>query len=292
MKNFLLICLCFIALFLEWCYNHNIIDEDDIVTLQYSETFEYSGDLICKSADEELDYIKDLNELPKCDELDVDKNRDIISIDDIVTNCSYKTNDIRYSEIWWGGWLLPQIYIMEDDYVMPSIFSEEKFQNICKLWDEIMINVQERYIPFVEFLDKHNMKEKKLISIALPRLESVQGSSFYFSGRDSFITWNEYWESWNNYYLYGSFYPIEGSDIYLVFNDEVFYAWKIDILPVGDYEIMSDWRRNVIDFVWNSLKITKMDSIQLNFDTNIDTIIFEHNGVIWTYTTKTCILNI
>lgn len=282
-----------LSILLAWCQKSKEVEYNNTKKTEltgYSSNLTYDSPFISQDI---LDNSLQSDDIPQCNEKNNFNNENILNIDDVVKNCSYKENYIYYYGIWWGWWLLPQIYIMEDDYVMPSIFLEDKSENICKIGDKIMINVWERYASFIEFLDKHDIKWKNLISVALPRLESIQGSSFYFSGRESFITWNEYWEKWDNYYLYGSFYPITDSNIYLVFNDKVFYAWKINTLSVGDFEIISDWRRNVVSFVENSLRVTKMDSIQLNFDVNnLDVTKFEPNSIIWTYTVKTCTLSI
>ena len=204
--------------------------------------------------------------IPLCNDIDIDWNTEIINIDDIVENCTYE-EWTAYSWNWgWCWWLTPHLYITKDIIWYFDIVADEDHPIICKsprAW--IIKSLSGDFEDLATFWYKHGISKKALIDTLEARTDEEVFRNecwYYFCNGDICEQFYRpsYWENENHYYIYWYRYPINGPyETVLLVDDKLYMLWQSENMFNEDRRPnpVKQWRWVVYWLDWDKLIVKR-----------------------------------
>ena len=245
-----------------------------------------------------------MSQFPKCTPIQVRPfaEWEPIDIDKVAVNCKYEQGDIYFSSTDGLGGRCGMISIFnegifdwdDDDQVKWPVCQSK--ENGISLWEPIG-----EYKVLAEFMKRHWLPEKKLIeSAGILCQQRWEPREEFFCGQTklckSLKNLAEYWEAWENYFIFGTRpYAEDSYRNYLVINDKLYSKGEGSILENSQWYITQEWDRRVSQIIPEKIVLRRLTqgSFVEPYKSNPDllsTLWEKDDGktVIGSYKVKTC----
>ena len=184
-----------------------------------------------KIVDEIVEKKENDENIPQCNDIDINWDAEIINIDDVVENCTYQEWTAYSWDKGWCWWLMPQLYITKDKLWMFDLSDTKEVCKSIRAW--IIRDLWGHYEDINTFVYKHWLYKKWLIDSILPQTEEeINGNKcwFYYCDDENLCSQfyrPSYWENENHYYIYWYRYPKEFPyEVMLVVDDKLYRLWE------------------------------------------------------------------
>lgn len=204
--------------------------------------------------------------IPLCNDIDLNRNTKYTYIDNVVENCTYE-EWTAYSWNWgWCWWVMPQLYITKDTIWYFDIVADDDHPIICKsprAW--IIKSLSGDFEDLATFWYKHWISKKALIDTLEARTDEEvfrNGCWYYFCNGDICEQFYRpsYWENDNHYYIYWYRYPINGPyETVLLVDDKLYMLWQSENMFNEDHRPnpVKQWRWVVYWLDWDKLIVKR-----------------------------------
>ena len=224
------------------------ISEDNL-TISTSKWAQYQfqrndQDQSWNTAEESEESIENNEDVVLCNDIDINRNTEIINIDDVVENCTYEEWTAYSWDKGWCWWVMPQLYITKDKLWMFDLSNTKELCKSTRAW--IIRDLWDNYEDINTFVYKYWLYKKWLIDSILPQTEEeINGNKcwFYYCDDENLCSQfyrPSYWENENHYYIYWYRYPNEFPyETLLVIDDKLYRLWNFE-------EMFENWWPNPI----------------------------------------------
>ena len=264
MKKYLfLFSLLTCGVLLTWCFEKaevNVEQDNSILTWGFSEIQDNENKI-------EEPIEETINEnIPLCNDIDLNLDTKYTYIDNVVENCTYE-EWTAYSWNWgWCWWLMPQLYITKDTIWYFDITADEDHPIICKsprAW--IIKSLSGDFEDLATFWYKHWITKKALIDTLEARTDEEvfrNGCWYYFCNGDICEQFYRpsYWENDNHYYIYWYRYPLNGPyETVLLVDDKLYMLGQSENMFDEDSRPnpVKQWRWVVYWLDWDKLIVKR-----------------------------------
>lgn len=168
-----------------------------------------------------------------CNDIDINRDAEIIEIDDVVENCTYEEWTAYSWDKGWCWWVMPQLYITKEKLWMFDLSDTEILCKSPRAW--IIRDLWGHYSDINTFVYKYWLYKKWLIDSVLPQTEEEIGGNkcwFYYCDDENLCSQfyrPSYWDNENHYYIYWYRYTEDFPyEILLVVDDKLYWLWKLE----------------------------------------------------------------